>query len=265
MSWTKTVAKNYLSFRYREGSIGFDLNVSLLGYFHRFYKKYCKDVLDGTSAKVLELGNGPVLNTVIGLAPYVSSIVLSDYGEVAREEVELWRDKSPEAFNWRPFISAVLSRNEGLTEEISAASREEEIRRKVTNIIPCDLKMENIVDPQYVPDNGFDVVTSAGVLHVVASTMEEFNWMFKNIHSIMKCGGIFIGQVGGRATGYSPDPTSISLSKYPSVYVTEDDLRSALKCAGFTLKELLVVPQEDKRFFKCSDAKEKLYFVAIKP
>ena len=112
MNWTKTDAKKYLSLRYRKESIGFDSNVSLLGYFHRFYKKYCKDILDGASAKALELGNGPALNSVIGLAPYVSSIVLSDYEGAAREEVKLWRDNSPEAFNWRPFISAVTSRNE---------------------------------------------------------------------------------------------------------------------------------------------------------
>ena len=35
----------------------------------------CLDILDGASAKALELGNGPALNSVIGLAPYVSSIV----------------------------------------------------------------------------------------------------------------------------------------------------------------------------------------------
>ena len=116
------------------------------------------------------------------------------------------------------------SKSKRLTEEISAESREEEIRRKVTNIIPCNLKMEDIIDPQYVPENGFDVVISIGVLNVAASTMEEFNWMFKNIHSIMKSGGIFIGYVSGRATWYSLNPGSISSSKYPLVYVTEDDL-----------------------------------------
>ena len=264
MSWTKTDAKNYLSFRYRKGSIGFDSNISLLGYFHGFYKKYCKDLLDAASAKALELGNGPTLNSVIGLAPYVSSIVLSDYEEAAREEVKLWKDKSPEAFSWRPFISAVLSRNEGLAAEIPAESREEDIRRKVANIIPCNLKTEDIIDPQYVPENGFDVVTTIGVLNVAASTMEEFNWMFNNIHSIIKPGGIFIGYVSGRGSWYNPDPSSSSSSKHPLVYVTGDDLRSALEYSGFTVKDLLVVPQENTGYFKCADAQEGLYFAALK-
>ena len=40
--------------------------------------------------------------------------------------------------------------------------------------------------PQYVPENGFDVVTSIGVLNVAASTMEEFKWMFKSPAGCLK-------------------------------------------------------------------------------
>ena len=78
----------------------------------------------------------------------------------------------------------------------------------------------------------------------------------------MKSEGIFIGYVSGRATWYSPDPSSISPSKYPLVYVTEDDLRSvtSLEYSGFAVKDLLVVPQENREYFKCADAKEGLYF-----
>ena len=255
-------AKSYLASRYQEGCERFSGYVSRAGVFDKYYKLYCQGVLDSACAKALELGSGPALNLVVGLAPYVSSIVLTDYEENNRREVALWKENSPEAFNWHPFISAVLKEHEGLTdsEEKSTASRAEEMRHKISHIAPCDLKKEVIIDPKYVPEGGFDVVTSNQVLSIAASTMDEFSRMFKSIHSIMKSGGLFISCITAKATWYCLDPQLCSPIKYPIFYVTEDDVKRALKEAKFHVKDFSVYPLSSQS----SDVKELHFFVVSK-
>ena len=255
-------AKSYLASRYQEGCERFSGYVSRSGVYVKYFKLYCQGVLDSSCSKALELGTGPALNLVVGLAPYISSIVLSEYEENNRREVALWKENSPEAFNWHPFISAILKEHEGLPdlEGKSTASRTEEMRRKISHIVPCDLKNDVIIDPKYVPEGGFDVVTSNQVLSVAASTMDEFSRMFKSIHSIMKSGGLLICGITAKATWYCLDPQTSSPLKYPILYVTEDDVKLALREANFNVKDFSVYPGSSQS----SDFKELHFFVVSK-
>ena len=88
-------ARNYLVTRYQETNNQFAINVSRVGFYNRFYEKFCPS-LDPTTSTALDIGSGPTLSSVIGLAPYISSIVLSEYEEVNRKELELWKDNSSE-------------------------------------------------------------------------------------------------------------------------------------------------------------------------
>ena len=258
-----TDARTYLEQRYREGSTVFETRVARVGLFHELYKKYCRKAdSPQTRSSVLEIGSGATFCSAIGLAPFVSSIVLSAYGEEELKEAELWRESSPKAFNWQPFVSAVLRQYEGPSEVKSAEIREEEVRKKLTAIVHCDLKKKGIIDPNYVPEGGFDVVTCIEVLAVAASTMEEFHYMFENIHSIMKPGGLFMVRLGAKTTYYHSNLESVETSpKYSVLYVTRADVEQALEKAGFIMKEFTVYPAPESPLCNISDTKEVYVFV----
>ena len=250
-------ARNYLVTRYQGENSLFAVNAIRVGYYNRFYKKFCPS-LDPTTSTALDIGSGPTLSSVIGLAPYISSIVLSEYEEINRKELELWKDNSSEAFDWGPFILAVLSISpyETTPDKRLVEARTEEIRRKISAIVACDARKKEIIDPKHVPDGGFDIVTCMGVLSEASSTMEEFYQIFKSIHSLMKPGGLLVSYISGRGTYYSPKPPT----KYPLLYATDDDVKGALKEAKFEMKEFLSTPM----YSMYADVKEDYVFVVSK-
>ena len=250
-------ARNYLVTHYQKANNHFAVNVTCVGFINRFYKKFCPS-LDPTTSTALDIGSGPSLSSVIGLAPYISSIVLSEYEEINRKELELWRDNSSEAFDWGPFISAVLSISpyETTPDKRLVEAHTEEIRRKISAIVACDVRKKEIIDPKHVPDGGFDIVTCIAVLSEASSTMEDFYLMYKNIHSLMRPGGLLVSYTSGRCTYYGPKPPT----KYPALYTTDDDVKGALKEAKFDLKEFISIPE----YSRFCDMKELYLYVASK-
>ena len=235
-------AKSYLNERYREGCGAFKVNISYVGRYHDLFKKHCQECSSKAKLKILEIGSGATINSAITLAPFSSNIVLSAYAESEAKEVQLWRERSPEAFNWRPFISAILRKYEGIVDEASESveRREEEIRSSISNVVPCDLKKAEVVDPQYVPEGGFDVVVSMGVLTAGASSIEEFNGMIANISSLIKPGGFLMCNFTMGATAYYTQAKSNEATDYSLVTVTSCDVEKAYSRAGLTVRECMV-------------------------
>ena len=235
-------AKSYLNERYREGCGAFKVNISYVGRYHDLFKKHCQECSSKAKLKILEIGSGATINSAITLVPFSSNIVLSAYSESEAREVQLWRERSPEAFNWRPFISAILRKYEGIVDEASESveRREEEIRSSISNVVPCDLKKAEVVDPQYVPEGGFDVVVSMGVLTAGASSIEEFNGMIANISSLIKPGGFLMCNFTMGATAYYTQAKSNEATDYSLVTVTSCDVEKAYSRAGLTVRECMV-------------------------
>jgi nicotinamide N-methyltransferase/methyltransferase len=235
-------AKSYLHERYRKECGVFKVNVSYVGRCHYLFKKHCQEYSSKAKLQILEIGSGATINSAITLAPFSSNIVLSAYAESEAKEVQLWRERSPEAFNWRPFISAILRKYEGIVDEASESveRREEEIRSSISNVVPCDLKKAEVVDPQYVPEGGFDVVVSMGVLTAAASSIEEFNSMIANISSLIKPGGFLMCNFTMGATAYYTQAKSNEATDYSVVAVTSSDVEKAYSRAGLTVRECMV-------------------------
>ena len=236
-------AKSYLHERYRKECGVFKVNVSYVGRCHYLFKKHCQEYSSKAKLQILEIGSGATINSAITLAPFSSNIVLSAFAESETREVQLWRKRSPEAFNWRPFISAILTKYEGLVDEASVERRIEEIRSSISNVVPCDLKKAEVVDPQYVPEGGFDVIVSMGALTATASSIEEFNGMIANISSsLIKPGGFLMCNVTIGATAYYTNTKSndSESTEYSLLPLTSCDVERAYSKAGFAVRECTV-------------------------
>ena len=217
-----------------------------------FAFRYCYSVFskyhgkwDPSKATLLELGGGPSLQIAIVGAPFFSSIIHSDFNDSCNKEVQLWVDRSPDAFNWTPAVEYSKKHCEGEAErEVdwhAVVERQEEVRRKIWAVVHCDATQENVgLPPGVIPDGGFDVVTAWGCLTCGARTKEEFFQELKNIHSVLKEGGYLCAVICGRTSAYKIASEDKEL--HSILYVTDSDVRDGIVEAGLCLEEFQTIP-----------------------
>ena len=154
-----------------------------LSVLHEFYTSYGLPPVD---LKILEFGAGPVISYEISAALCASEIVLSEYTEKNRKLLQIWLDRDPKSPNWNPFFEYVVQELEGKSKE-EAAMRQEELRRVVKAVIPCDITKDAPIDPAY---NGpYDVVLSSLCLDTASTSLEEFAGAVRKLAKYIKPGG----------------------------------------------------------------------------
>ncbi|XP_065908792.1 phenylethanolamine N-methyltransferase-like [Dysidea avara] len=82
-----------------------------------FYQTYHKD-WEKSTAVLLEVGGGPCIYPLINAAPYVSEIYHSDYVKAFWDEVLMWKNNDPNAYDWSPYFKHIVQ-----TLEIPAIKR----------------------------------------------------------------------------------------------------------------------------------------------
>ena len=231
-------ARSYLEERYQSPQ----LRCRTLKHCYAVFSKYHAMSWDPSKATLLELGGGPSLQIAIVGAPFFSSIVHSDFDDSCNKEVQLWVDRSPDAFNWTPVVEYAMKHCEGVAEKEvdsrAVVEREEEVRRKISAVVHCDATQENVgLDPGLIPDGGFDVVTACLSLTVGVRTKEGFFQELHNVHSVMKEGGYLCALITGRCATYD-----IGSVPQQNCYVTDKDVREGMAEAGLALEELEIKP-----------------------
>ena len=201
-------ARRYLIERYQNP----ESRASFTEFYSRFFSKYCTN-WDPSKAVLLEVGAGPSLALSIIATPFVAKIVHSDLEANCNKEVQLWVDRSPHAFNWKPTIEHVIkhcaSGSKSEVDPTAVMEREEELRRKISAIIQGDVNKEKVgLDPAVIPAGGFDVVIACGCLTSAVTSQEEFVQALKNIHGVMKVGGYLCAAIAGRSTQCKVDHDS---------------------------------------------------------
>ena len=233
-------AKSYLKERFQSPQ----MTSFTLKYCYSVFSKY-HGKWDPSKATLLKLGGGPSLQIAIVGAPFFSSIIHSDFNDSCNKEVQLWVDRSPDAFNWTPAVEYSMKHCEGEAErEVDSHTvmeREEEVRRKISAVVHCDATQENVgLPPGVIPDGGFDVVTARACLTCGARTKEEFVQELKNVRSVLKVGGYLCALISGRTPAYKIASEDKVL--HPIVYLTDSDVREGIVEAELCLEEFQSIP-----------------------
>ena len=196
-----------------------------LSVLHEFYRSYG---LPPVGLKILEFGAGPVISYEISAALYASEIVLSEYTKKNRKVLQMWLDRDPKAPNWNPFFEYVVQELEGNTKE-EAAMRQEELRRVVKAVIPCDISKDSPIDPVY--SGPYDVVFSSLCLDTACTSLEEFAEGVCKLAKYIKPGGkLLLQTVSGPADIVF---YMVGKEKFIGLSVNEEFLTTTLNKMGF--------------------------------
>ena len=226
-------ARRYLDARYSSP----ETRSSTLEFFYTFFRDYHTN-WDPSKAVLLELGAGPSLQLVLASTPFFSNVIVSDFEDSCVEQVRLWVNRSPDAFNWKPTVEHILKHCEGKAEnEVDASTvsqREEEARRKISKAVHCDVTQDTVgLDPSDIPVGGFDVITSSDSLAPAVNNQEEFVQALRNTRGVLKKGGYLCALIAGKGTYYSI--AGDSSERLPTCYVTEQNVKDAIRDAGLHL------------------------------
>ena len=226
----------------------------------RFYQDFHHH-WDPRGAQVLEVGGGPAIGNVIGAGPYVSKITFTDYLPANLEQVTLWKEKSPKAFNWDAAFQHVVKEIRGQEADAVAVANEwqEQLHEKISTLDYCDLKREGFVDPTLVPESGFSVITSSGSFEAVAKDKSSFTAMMRMCHSLLQQGGYIATATYGKNNTYKVGPNAEK--KFHCFYFTDEMVKEALAESGFSLERFEVI-KVDKIGYALSEC---YCYVARKP
>lgn len=134
-----------------------------------FWKKFDRKSEGFT---LLEFGGGPNISRLVSACQYVENIVFTEHTDGIRAAVQNWVDKK--GFDWKATFDFVVQELEGKGSS-DARDREEELRRKIKAIVPCDAKADEIVDLSALDSKlcpPYDVVFTSYCLEAVVESDE---------------------------------------------------------------------------------------------
>lgn len=222
-----------------------------------FYTKYSSK-WDSKTARLLEFGGGPVITSLISAVPYVSQVIFSAYLENEREEIELWKHGREGAHDWSSHFKHVVNEVEHVVGDDAWREREELLRKRISNIIACDILSDN---PLLVEQEPFEIVSTSLCLEVCCTTYPEYKKGVKKLVGLLKPGGFLIMFVVERQTFYM-----VGNKKWSCLYLTLEQVKEALTEAGtaVVVAERDPAPMEQIQKPIVSDYKAALFVVAQK-
>ena len=204
-------------------------------YRQRVYKFYAKygGKWNNKTARLLEFGGGPVIANLISAVPYVNQITFAAYLESERREVELWKHGKEGAHDWSSHFKYVVNEVEHIKGDDAWREREYLLRKRIANIIPCDIFRDN---PLLVKQEPFEIVFTGLCLECACTTYAEYKEAVKKLVGLLKPGGFLVMLVDERETFYV-----VGEKKFSCLPLTLEQVKEALVEAGTTI----VVAKQD--------------------
>ncbi|KAL3871282.1 hypothetical protein ACJMK2_039289 [Sinanodonta woodiana] len=139
-----------------------------------------------TGKTLLDVGTGPIPNMAFCAAPWFEEITLSDFSLNNREFLRKWKDG--EIDHMRPVFEYIMQ----LDKSGSMEERQDLLRRKIRNIVFCDITQPNPTASTVVDGVIFDAITSSNCLEIASFTPEDYAKSVRNIGTLLKPGGCFV-------------------------------------------------------------------------
>ena len=177
--------------------------------------------------KVLDYGCGPVIINVISAATKASEIILAEYTEQNRKNLQEWLNGDATAFDWSTYFKFVVQELEGKSEK-EMKERQDVIRKLVKAVVPCDITQEPPIKPGY--DTVYDVVICCLMLEGTADDIKEYAANIARVGKLVKSGGTILIYGLENPLGYY----MVGDFKFPNVHVTAESAMKAVEDAGFT-------------------------------
>ncbi|XP_064646548.1 nicotinamide N-methyltransferase-like [Lineus longissimus] len=180
------------------------------------------EIRDGS--RLLDVGSGPSIYSVISAGSRCSDIICSDYATQSLDEILKWVNSDHDAHNWQRYFEYVC-KLEGKSDEWKL--RQDHIRQAIKRVVPCDVHQENPLAPLVLEP--FDVITSSLCLEAACCDESAYRSAVKHVTSLLKPGGkLFMAGVQGETFYY------VGKKKFNTFPLSNEIIESAFAKVGLT-------------------------------
>ena len=137
------------------------------------------------SMRVLDYGCGPHPIYASSLSFVAKDIVMAEFDESHRQFLEDWQTEKPGSHDWSFYFHYIRDQQKKRN-LVDAEVKEEDVRKKISAIVPCDVRHEFISKEQEGP---YDIVLSSLCFETACKSMAQYNEAMKNLASLVKPNG----------------------------------------------------------------------------
>ncbi|XP_078497495.1 nicotinamide N-methyltransferase-like [Lissotriton helveticus] len=203
---------------------------------------------------IMQIGMTYLIHLLLPTCKVFKEIFVVDIFDVSLQEVRKWQEKDPGAIDLSS-AAKTLCEHEGQRE--GGIKKEDELRRKITQIVTCDITAKEPLSPKVLPL--VDCLFLVHCLESVCPNKEEYRSALKNLSTLLKSGGNLLMIVWLKCTFFM-----IGSHRVPSLGIDEELMKKMLPETGFVIEELTVVHRHEKHLYSRTDAEGAIYIVAKK-
>ncbi|KAK3593401.1 hypothetical protein CHS0354_021980 [Potamilus streckersoni] len=179
-------------------------------------------------AQILDIGTGPIPHTAFCAAPWFEEITLSDFSQKNLDFLQKW--KNGEINHMDPILNYLVQVDKSSS---TVEKRQDELKRKIKNIVKCDVTQPNPVVSTPVDGVVFDAITSSLCLESASVTLDDYEKSVQNLSGLLKPGGhlVLVGVL--EETFYR-----VGDFRFKCAYIRKDQLQDIWEKEGFEILSL---------------------------
>lgn len=184
--------------------------------------------------RLIDVGSGPSIHCVISACTHYDEILLSDFSDNNRREIDKWLKNQEGCLDWSPILQHVSK-----TEGKRPSDLEATLKQRIKKVLKCDVRLENPFDPLTLEPA--DCVITSLCLEAACKDMQIYRQALHGLTKLLCPGGLFVMVGVLSETFYKVDEQLFSCLSLKQNYIEE-----ALKGFGFSIQEFNVLPAEDQ-------------------
>ncbi|NP_001139974.1 uncharacterized protein LOC393330 homolog [Salmo salar] len=203
--------------------------------------------------RLIEVGTGPTIHTLISACEYYDEIVVSDYVDSNRKEIEKWLKAEEGCFDWNAHLQYVCD----LERKRTPAIITDTLRQRVKQVLKCDICLENPFHPVTVPPA--DCVLSSLCLEAACKDRESYRRSLSSMVDLLRSGGVLVLIGDLDETFYT-----VGEQRFDCVNLSEEFITEALSKLGLSVEEFTLQQAEDRDSNHKCDYAASFHLIAIK-
>ncbi|XP_073670986.1 phenylethanolamine N-methyltransferase, partial [Paramisgurnus dabryanus] len=183
---------------------------------------------------LVDVGSGPTLYQVMSCCERFNRVILSDFLEVNRRELQSWLQEDKSSLDWTTYFKYVCQ----LEGRSSSAwtDKAARLRSVVSDVLPIDVHQSCPLSQGSLPSYGADCLVSAFCLESVSPDLSSFTSALSNISSLLKRGGYLL-LIGALGESFYMGAPGLCI---PVVPLDEAQVCFSLRASGYELLQLCI-------------------------